>query len=62
MVKVYHFRVYDATKDDWHVPPAKSPETRIALARGEIIQGTAKEVVVTELDDSGRYWPAGSRG
>ena len=57
MVKVYHFRVYDPTKDDWHIPPAKSQKSRIEIVGGEIIDGTEQEVSERELDDDGRFWP-----
>lgn len=59
MVKVYHFRVYDFMKDDWHIPPAKSPAGRIEQVGGEIIKNTEQEVSDADLDPQGRYWPNG---
>lgn len=57
MIAVHHFRVYDPTNDGWHTPPAKSPQWRIEMVRGEIIPGTEEHVEEDRLDADGRYWP-----
>ena len=62
MVTVHHFRVWDALKDEWIYPPLKSPAARIkAVAKGEIIPGTAEEVDEADLDEHGRYDPSLSK-
>lgn len=57
MVKVYHFKVYDAINDEWVMPVRKSPADRIKEIRGEIVPGTEEEVPESDLDEHRRYDP-----
>lgn len=57
MVKVYQFRVWDATNDGWIIQPRKSPAQRIHQVGGELIEGTEEEVSSNDLDEHGRYMP-----
>jgi hypothetical protein len=58
-VEVFHFRVYDPTKDEIVIPPFKSTRKRIEsdLIKGEILSGTGEIVLVSDLDAQERYDP-----
>jgi hypothetical protein len=57
MVKVFHFRVYNAATDEVLIPPRKSTVERIKQIGGEIIEATGEDVPESSLDDYGRFDP-----
>jgi hypothetical protein len=57
MVTVYNFRVWDQTLGAYVVQPLKSPAERIKQIGGEIIEGTAEQVELSNLDKHERYDP-----
>jgi hypothetical protein len=57
VIPVYHYRLYDISRDDYEYPPLKSTKERIQRAEGEIIPGTSELVPLASLDRYGRLKP-----
>ena len=53
MVEVHHYKVLDASTDQWTIPPLKCTAARIALLNGKIIEGTMNVVARASLDKEG---------
>jgi hypothetical protein len=57
MVGVYNFRVWNSRDGRYWIPPFKATRDFIRKSCGKPIASSQEEVLASNLDDEGRYFP-----
>jgi len=57
MVDVYNFQVWNIRDGRYWIPPFKATRDFIRKSHGKPIASSGEEVLASNLDDEGRYFP-----